>query len=130
MNICTYQYPYLDASFLSICSFSNINSLYRLLHEQIFLYCLIPVTSHIEDMLIIAASKKPKIIPNSFWISNIEKKDGCLIKNIDRPIAIGESISAQIETPSRVLLISNICSIKLSINVKMLFLVTFDLVSS
>lgn len=81
-------------------------------------------------MLIIAASKKPKIIPNSFWISKIEKKDGCLIKNIDRPIAIGESISAQIETPSRVLLISNICSIKLSINVKMLFLVTLDLVSS
>ena len=39
-------------------------------------------------MLIIAASKKPKIIPNSFWISKIEKKDGCLIKNIDRPIAI------------------------------------------
>lgn len=53
-------------------------------------------------MLIITASKKPKIVPNSFWISNIEKKDGCPNKNMDRPIAIGESINAQIETPSRV----------------------------
>jgi len=77
-----------------------------------------------------AASKKPKIIPKSLWISNIEKNDGCLIKNIDRPIAIGESINAQIETPSRVLLIWNICSMKLSINVKMLFLATVDVVSS
>lgn len=81
-------------------------------------------------MLIMAASKKPKIIPKSLWISNMEKNDGCLIKNIDRPIAIGESINAQIETPSRVLLIWNICSMKLSINVKMLFLATVDVVSS
>jgi hypothetical protein len=72
------------------------------------------------------ASNKPKIVPNSFWISNIEKKDGCPIKNIDRPIAIGESINAEIETPSRVLLIWNICSMKFSINVKMLFLATVD----
>lgn len=77
-------------------------------------------------MLIMAASKKPKIIPKSLWISNMEKNDGCLIKNIDRPIAIGESTNAQIETPSRVLLIWNICSMKLSINVKMLFLATVD----
>jgi hypothetical protein len=83
-----------------------------------------------DDILIIATSKKPNIAPNSFWISNIEKKEGCLIKNIDRPIAIGESINAQIETPSRVLLIWNICSMKLSINVKMLFLVTSNAISS
>ena len=48
-------------------------------------------------------------VPNSFSISRIAKKDGCLIKYTERPIAIGAKIKPEIETPNSVFLILRIC---------------------
>src|SRR5690242_6085049 len=60
-------------------------------------------------------SRMLRIKPNSFSISKITKKEGCRNKNIESPIASGANINEEIETPSKVLLICKICSMKLSI---------------
>jgi hypothetical protein len=85
---------------------------YLLFHEPISRYCLIPTTSHIEE-IIIAPSSTPRT--KSFWISRIAMNDGCRNKYTEYAIAIGAMITAEILTPKSVFLIRNICSIKVSI---------------
>jgi hypothetical protein len=58
------------------------------------------------------------ISPNSFSISRIAKNEGCSIKYTESPMARGAKTKAEMETPSKVLLILVICSIKLSIRLR------------
>ena len=90
-----------------------------MLHELIDLYCLIPETSHIDDIIRTAPSRMLNTSPNSFSISRIAKKDGCNIKYTESPIASGANSKAEMETPSSIFLIVVIYSIKLSIKPKM-----------
>jgi hypothetical protein len=55
--------------------------------------------------MITAISKIPRTIPNSFSISRIAKNERCCNRKIDRPIARGARIKAEIETPKSVFLI-------------------------
>lgn len=75
-----------------------------MLHELIDLYCLIPDTSHIDDIIRTAPSRMLNKSPNSFSISRIAKKDGCNIKYTESPIARGANSKAEIETPSSITL--------------------------
>jgi hypothetical protein len=56
--------------------------------------------------------------PNSFSISRTAKNEGCNIKYTESPIVRGAKSKAEMETPSKVFLILVICSIKLSIRLK------------
>jgi hypothetical protein len=60
--------------------------------------------------------------PNSFSISRIVKNEGCNIKYTESPMASGARNKAEMETPRSTFLILVICSIKLSIRVKILSL--------
>ena len=111
--------PYCKAIFLSKSSFSFLYSLYLLLQELIDLYCLIPDVSQIDDIIRTAHRRIINTNPNSFSISRIAKNDGCNIKYNESPIAKGAKIKAEMETPSKVFLMLVICSIKLSIKLKM-----------
>ncbi len=77
--------------------------------------CLIPVTIHTAETEMITPSNTLSIAPNSYSLSRTLKKRGCVIRKIDRPIANGASIRAEIDTPRSIRLISNIRSMKLSI---------------
>ena len=73
-------------------------------------------------MIIIPLNNMPRTRPNSFSISSTAKNVGFLNKNIERVIAIDAKMIEEIEITSSVLLIWNICSMKLSIKLKILIL--------
>jgi hypothetical protein len=56
-------------------------------------------------MIMTAISNIPRIIPNSFSISRTAKNERCCSRKIDKPIARGARIKAEIETPKSVFLI-------------------------
>src|SRR5919109_1652501 len=106
------------AIFLSISSFSFLYSLYLLLQGLIDLYCLIPDKSHISEIMKTAPSRIVNTDPNSFSISRIAKNEGCNIKYTESPMARGDKSKAEMETLNKVFLMLVICSMKLSIRLK------------
>jgi hypothetical protein len=70
-----------------------------LFQEPISLYCLIPTTSHTEEIIIIAPNSTPRTIPKSFSMSRTARNEGCRNKYTESPIAIGAMTTAEILTP-------------------------------
>ena len=83
-------------------------------------YCFIPVTSQVEETIIIPINKMLRKIPNPSSFSRMTKNEGCSNKKIEIPIASGVSNIEEIErvnATAKVFLVCSSCSIKLSIKV-------------
>ena len=74
-----------------------MNILYFLFQDFIDRYCLIPITSQIEETIIIPNNKMPRKIPNSSSFSSATKNEGCNNKKIESPTARGASIIEEME---------------------------------
>ncbi len=71
-----------------------------------------------DDIIKTAPNRMLNTSPNSFSISKIAKNEGCNIKYDESPIASGAKSKAEIETPSSIFLMLVICSMKLSIKLR------------